>query len=584
MIRDAGALPQGAALRADCCVVGAGPAGIAVALAVADAGFTVLMLESGGLRPDARSQSLCEGTLAPGCAHPPPTDYRRRALGGSSTIWGGRCAPLDPLDLQARPWLGLPGWPIAYDTLLPWYAEAAAFAELGAADFDAATSLPGGMRPMLDGFADGAVNTGGIERFSRPTDFGRAHRARLRRHPRIELLLRATACRLVVEPEGAALRDIDAATEAGNRLRITARAVVLAAGGIETPRLLLASGIATEEAGRHYMCHLAGTLGRFTPAPGQRVFHGYERDPDGVYCRRRFAIAAAAQRAAGIGNAIIRLHHPPIADPGHGSAALSALYLCRAALPREYAWRIADGPGQTAAHLANLLRDPGGAARFGARMLFRRLLARRKYPSIIVAPRGGFTLDVHAEQLPDPASRITLGLETDRFGTRLPHIAWRHGARDIATVAGTLRLIGEALRQGGHGTLTWDAAGLEAALLRDGAYGGHHLGTARMGASPRGSVVDQHCRVHGVANLYVAGGAVFATSGQANPTLTILALALRLGDHLGRVLRHRERIHSAPAVLSPPARPPVPHARPFSSAAVHGIEQAQQSPAPRRDR
>jgi choline dehydrogenase-like flavoprotein len=157
---------------------------------------------------------------------------------------------------------------------------------------------------------------------------------------------------------------------------------------------------------------------------------------------------------------------------------------------------------------------------------------------LTVVPRTGrFTLDVHAEQLPNPASRITLAGAQDRFGVRQPRIDWRYTQADIRTVRGTLSLIGSALETGGHGTLAWDPDAVEADILRDGAYGGHHLGTARMSADPRHGVVDADCRVHGIDNLYVAGGAVFATSGQANPTLSILALALRLAACLRERLR-----------------------------------------------
>jgi choline dehydrogenase-like flavoprotein len=90
------------------------------------------------------------------------------------------------------------------------------------------------------------------------------------------------------------------------------------------------------------------------------------------------------------------------------------------------------------------------------------------------------------------------------------------------------------LRAWGHGTLDFDPERVEDGILRYGAYGGHHIGTARMGDAPASSVVDRNGRVHGMKNLYVAGSAVFTTSSQANPTLTIVALALRLAAHLRR--------------------------------------------------
>jgi choline dehydrogenase-like flavoprotein len=530
--------------RADVCVVGAGPAGIAIALALADAGARVLVLESGGRRPDAASQSLCRGEVANPALHCPPETYRRRCLGGSSTVWGGRCVPLDPVDFAPRPWLDLgSGWPIAHSDLVPYWRRTHDLAELGCFDYSARTALWGGMRPMFVGFADAAVSTDRIERFSRPTDFGRTYGERLERSRKVEVLLYATCTEIVLESSGQAVRYLMCVARAGGSFEARARAYVLAMGGLEVPRLLLASrtqmqdgvGNAQGQVGRNYMCHLGGTVGVFTPAPGCRPWHGYERTADGVYCRRRLSIEPWAQRGWRIANVIARLQHPCLADPAHRTGAFSALYLARRLLPFEYAVRLAapNGPAKSLPHLANIACDPFGTASLAWQMLRPRVLTGRRYPSLTVPPRSGrFTLDVHAEQLPNPASRIMLAGTTDRFGVPQLRIDWRYLPADINSVRVALGLFKQALAAGAHGALAFDPDLVEAGILRNGAYGGHHLGTARMSASPRTGVVDADCRVHGLANLYVAGGAVFATSGQANPTLTILALALRLADHL----------------------------------------------------
>ena len=557
MIVGAHGLDPASPLQADLCIVGAGAAGMAIAMQFAAADFTILLLESGGWRVDAQSQSLCAGEVADPALHPPAHRYRRRGLGGCTTLWGGRCAPLDPIDFEPRPWLDLPvGWPISHAELVPYWQRASALVELGTCDFAASTAVPGGMRPMFAGFADAAVSTERIERFSKPTNFATAYGGVLERSRHITTLLHATCRQIVLTPDGRAVQRLDVAVEGGSRFTVRARCVVLAAGGVEIPRLLLASqpphgahGIGNQngQVGRHYMCHLAGTLGLLTPAAGPKPFHGYDRTADGIYCRRRLSIEPWAQQAARIGNAVARLHHPRISDPSHRSAPLSAVYLARSIMAQEYAARFAGpAPSPWPAHLANIGRDPRGALSFALSMARRRAFAARKYPSVTVVPKAGlFTLDIHAEQLPNPASRITLAQERDRFGIPLPRIDWRYLPADIHTVRGTLSLIATALHAGGKGHLAWNPAEVEADILRDGAYGGHHLGTTRMAADPRHGVVDADCRVHGIANLYIAGGAVFPTSGQANPTLTILALALRLADHLGR------RLREAPSVAAP---------------------------------
>jgi choline dehydrogenase-like flavoprotein len=185
----------------------------------------------------------------------------------------------------------------------------------------------------------------------------------------------------------------------------------------------------------------------------------------------------------------------------------------------------------------NIVRDLLATGRFAARMLRYRLLAARKYPSIVVTPRsGGYKMDIHAEQLPNHESRVTLSDEHDQLGVPKLRIDWHYQPKDVQSVVTAMGLMGEAFAAGGHGTLTFDQDAVAQDLLREGAYGGHHLGTARMSESSRTGVVDRDGKVHGITNLYITGGAVFSTSGQANPTLTIIALALRLADHLKPLL------------------------------------------------
>jgi choline dehydrogenase-like flavoprotein len=558
MICNAEDLVGNEALQADICIVGAGAAGITAALHCAAGGLDILVLESGGLRPDAESQSLCRGEVVNREFHPEPHRFRRRGLGGSTSVWGGRCVPLDRLDFQARPWLGLDHpWPITYDELLPFWGEAAALLEIGAPSFEAATAVPGGMRPTIRDFEAPHVTTEAIERFSPPVDFGRKFHNQLALSRRIRVVLHATCTNIMTQACHSRIAGITFRLRSGMARVATAQRFVLATGGLEVSRLLLASnrqlpagiGNAAGLVGRHYMCHLAGTTGVFTSTVGDKPWHGYDRDEYGVYCRRRFSIQPSAQAAHQIGNAIARLHHPRLADPDHRSGPLSLLYLGRHALPPEYAVRLQQGArrGGGTAHVGNVLRDAPATAAFVAHLLRRRLLARRKYPSITIAPKSGqFTLDVHAEQLPNPQSRLLLGDRRDRFGVPELRIDWRWSEADLRTARVTVGLIADALQHGGHGALAYDPDGIDVDMLRDGAYGGHHLGGARMSETPRTGVVDRNGRVHGISNLYVAGGGVFPTSGQANPTFTIICLTLRLAVHL----MERTRAETAPASLA----------------------------------
>lgn len=571
MIHDASEIENDGGLDCDLCILGAGAAGIAIALQFLAGPARVILLESGRAGFDAATQALYAGEVADPALHSPLNAYRQRRFGGSTTLWGGRCMPLDPVDFAARPWMPHSGWPIGPEDLAPWYAAANALCEAGDFDYSATSSVPGGMRPMIAGFAPPHFSTDGIERFSAPTNFAARYGHRLRASQAVRVILGANATEILTDPTGERVESVVVRRLGGGGFTVRPRQLVVAQGGLETPRLLLASrrvhaegiGNARDQLGRYYMCHVAGTSGRLRLAlPPAMVQHGYERAEDGTYLRRRLHLTQAAQVRHGAGNAVMRLHFPSIPDASHGSGILSGLYLARRLLPYEYRKRL-EGPGSSIpAHLRNLLTDPLSALAFATDMLFRRKLAARKFPSLIVRPPGGvFSLDFHGEQAPNPESRVTLTNTADALGMPRLRVDWRHSTLDLHTAETCFRLLALDLGAWGRGWLDFDAAELARDMLRDGAYGGHHIGTARMGHSPATSVVDGHARVHGVANLHLAGAAIFPTSGQANPTLTLVALALRLADRL--------KATSLGAGTSPPPRPVPPLAPAGQSPAPH---------------
>lgn len=550
MIADANSIQNGACLQTDVCVVGAGPAGIALTLALSARGISVLLLESGQWGEDTKTQSLYDGEVADERLHSPPDKYRQRRMGGSSVIWGGRCMPFDPIDFETRSQVPHSGWPLSYDDLLPYYPQANALAEAGRFSYDAEEALGPQARPMILGFDSPRVSTDGLERFSCPTDFAKRYAKRLQLAPGVQVLLRANCTALRLQPDGQAVRTLEVATLAGARFSVMPRAVVLAVGGLETARLLLASrdvapagvGNHHDVVGRYYMCHIAGNVGTLTVhGPTGNVRHGYEVAPEGIYCRRRLSVTAAEQRRLGLANAVARLHFPRITDPVHRNGVLSGLFLARKLISYEYGKRLNDGhvisPGIYARHLYNVAADPLDTTAFLAHWLTRRSLAERKFPSVILRNRTNrFSLEVHGEQIPQASSRVTLTDKVDVLGMPQLKVDWRYCQADIDSVRGTLDLLAQEFEQTGVGHFKYNQDTLEEDLMRFGAYGGHHIGTARMGHDVRTSVVNADCQVHSVRNLFVAGSAVFPTSSQANPTLTLVALSLRLGDTLSKQL------------------------------------------------
>ena len=378
MIDDANTVDDGAEIETEICIVGAGAAGIAIALQFLGASTSVLILEAGGQTADPVGQALYQGEVADAKLHAPAHTYRERRYGGTTTLWGGRCIPFDPIDFEARAYMPGSGWPFGLETLLPYYPLANAICEAGRYAYQAPDAFPGrGMRPIISGFPEGDFTTDGLERFSLPTDFGQRYRGKLEAAPNVRVLLNANCTEVLTDELGGAVTGVAVRTLAGKRMTVRARLVVLAVGGIETPRLLLnsrakhAAGIGNrgDLVGRNYMCHIAGTLGTLRVNGGrERTWHGYEISDEGVYCRRRFCLSPARQREMGVGNFVARLHHPRIPDPAHLTGSLSAIYLARALIPYEYRTRLAEGMPATFGgwlrHVRNVALDPFATAGF----------------------------------------------------------------------------------------------------------------------------------------------------------------------------------------------------------------------------
>ena len=329
------------------------------------------------------------------------------------------------------------------------------------------------------------------------------------------------------------------------------RYFVLAAGGLESTRLLLnfdelhRGGIGNHSGmlGRCYMGHISGKIAevQFNTPPAQTIY-GFERDRDGVYCRRRFTVSAARQREDELLNCALWLDNPPLPDAAHGNGILSLAYLALSMpglsrfLAPEAIRRAAvehRSPSTILRHLLNILFDLPAAASFIPTFVWKRYFTYRKIPGFFLFSQDNrYSLHYHGEQSPTESSCVQLGESRDALDLRKLRIDLRYSAADIDSVIRTHRILDSELRRQGVGQLVYaygDLSGLVDQQARDGF---HQIGTTRMSRREEDGVVDESCRVHGVQNLYVASSSVFPTSGQANPTLTIIALALRLAEHL----------------------------------------------------
>ena len=551
MLFDARDIPAHTQLDCDVVIVGGGAAGITLARELSDTPLDVMLLEGGGWRHENATQALYKGDVVNPAQHGPLDKYRHRGIGGTSTLWGGRCAPFDDIDFERRPHVPHSGWPLGRSDLDACYERAHAYCHAGRYDYDAAT-LPHGRLPMIPGLVSDEVLQDRLWRFSLPTNFARLFMPDLKQSGNVRVGLHANCLSIGLGAEGKHARELRVASLRGNVFTVRARQVVLAAGGLETTRLLLASrdvcpaGIGNDHdlVGRFYTSHITGELGEavFTPKGGPIIWD-YERSYDGVYCRRTLAIHPRVQRREGLLNFRCSLSHPPIADPSHRNGILSAAYLVKRFLinriPPEYSKDMAGHMTpyrNVPAHLLNLLRGAPALLPFAAKWIGARVLAERKLPSVSLPNRENvYSLHFDAEQSPNPDSRVMLTDDRDALGVPRLRVDWRHSPLDVDSVLRCFQIVKRDLTRCGVASFRLDEADFPARVVAQLGVGSHHIGTTRMADDPAHGVVDADCRVHGVDNLFIASSSVFPTASFANPTLTIVAVAVRVADQLRRL-------------------------------------------------
>jgi choline dehydrogenase-like flavoprotein len=562
MILDAGRLPPGTVIRTEVCVIGAGAAGITASLELARRRHEVVLLEAGGLSQSRTSQHELSGDIVRSdldgeqadedSLHPQLDIVRQRRLGGTTGAWGGRCRPLDEIDFEARDYVPGSGWPLGRSDLEPYYRRAQEYCEVGEYEYTSQAAFPRSEKFLFQEGVGREVMDSKLFRYSRPTDFGKRYRALLRTSPYIRVLYHGTVLRLEVAIDGAKIHGAVVASSPGREFRVEARSFVLAGGGLETARLLLLSGAHAKAGigtghhliGRNYMTHLDGFVGKLRfgePAP--RAAYTYELSRDAVYCRRVISVTEATQRMRGLLNFGCVLYPPAWENPSHGDGLLSAFAVAKQALyrtklgfkSRRYGLR-RNTPFPWGAHLRNIIQDPMGLPGFAAQWSRRRWLASRKLPSFLVQPRSGeYRILFSAEQSPSYSNVVGLADERDSYGLPRLRVRWGVADSDRLSILTTLSIIAEEVQRRGVGVAEVPMTVEELASSMGGFLGGTHaMGTTRMAASPTSGVVDRECRVHGIGNLYIASSAVFPTGGFAPPTLTIVALSIRICDVLDR--------------------------------------------------
>jgi len=491
---DARAVPAGTVIETDLAIIGAGPAGITLAMALANTPIRILLLESGGGEYEEKTQALYKGGET-GVRYLPLDACRLRFLGGSSNHWGGWCRPLDDSDFEKRAWLPYSGWPFSRKEIEPYFAHAQALVEAGAPVYD-------GLKDKVDGqiaLGDGGVYTSYFQ-FSKtrgdvtPTAFGERYSADLRRIANLQLMEHANVTGLRLAHDAKSLDHLDIATLSGNKFTVKPKYAVAAAGGIETARLMLASndvmktgvGNANDLVGRFFADHAiprnTATLvlfdGKIAP------YYKTTIDAAGVHFRATFSPTESFKRERQLLGSLTTVENHVELD-ALGKAAV--------------------------AETASALGVDASNAR-------------------------AFALGCGLEMAPDPERRFTLTNERDALGMPRLQLHMTIADSDFARYRETMKELGRQLLAVKTGMIRLDRkTRSEWLAVMD--WGNHHMGTTRMHDDPKQGVVDANSKVHGIANLYVAGSSVFPTYGSSNPTMNLLALTLRLADRLKTVFR-----------------------------------------------
>ncbi len=504
MDMDAHELSERSVLETDLCIVGAGPAGVALAHELVGTDIDVIVLESGGLEPEPSILALNDGEVV-GDPFAALRETRHRQLGGTARLWntpvfgemGAKYVPLDSVDFEHRPWLPHSGWPFGLQELEPFYRRAQTLCGLGPFAYDAATWTGPGLEPLA---LPGPHFTSRVFQVGVRRVFPDEKLAALRSASNLRLCRRATVVRLETDGGGQRVSSAEVASPGGPRWRVRADRFVLAAGAIENARLLLVSG--SEGLGNS-----SGWVGRcFMEHPRDRALTLLPR-------------SAGFYREA----ALYDMHRSYDGTPVFGRLAMREEVL-RSERLLNTSVAFLPQPRPRAQRLRDLVSELPGLWR-----LTRRLPAAGHGWSRVTAPQlwfSGFTVLILVEQAPHPENRVVLGSTRDDLGVPRVQLHWRWRAEEQAALERLREIVAGELEAAGLGRVHWSSD------ARPDPNAHHHAGTTRMHSDPQHGVVDPDGRVHGLDNLYVTGGSVFPTAGFANPMLTIVTLALRLADHL----------------------------------------------------
>jgi hypothetical protein len=553
------------ALSYDICVVGSGPAGMTAALELAEKGLSVALVESGQQVNTTDAQRLSDAEIVTPDNHSVMDEAVLRRLGGTSGIWGGRCVPMDSIDFQKRNYVEGSGWPFDETALNQHYSRACEILNVGNASFstlgcDSRKNLP---QHLSTNFVETEeLCATKLERWSTEAKIWVSHKNKVITHPLITVMSDLTC---VGFEQSALHADIDFALIKSTSspevtpVKLKAKFFVLACGGVETTRLILnstseATGLklsSTKFVGRYYMGHPSGKIAdiQFYGKPDQTVY-GFEMD-GGVYIRRRITFTHDCLLKNKLLNIAFWLDNATISDWRHGSGVLSAAYLAiitplvgRLLAPAAIRTRIATGGGKDIFwHFLNCLKNPIKTISFCICFVYKRYLAKPRLPGFFTYSKSNrYALHYHSEQAPNWSNTVELSDNIDEVGMRRARINLNWYKQDIDSIINAHEVLDKALQAKNIGRLIYyyQKEDLEKKIYHQAVDGFHQIGTLRMSTNESTGVTDSFGRLFGTRNGFVASSAIFPTSGQANPTLTLVALTVRQAKYISEIISNRD--------------------------------------------
>ena len=540
MIIDARSLSPDEVIETQVCIIGAGPAGITLALEFANQNFQVCLVESGGIECDRETQSLLEGEVI-GNPYPDLKAGRRRQFGGTSHCWeaqngykeyGWRCLPLDQIDFEQRDWLPYSGWPFTKADLDPFYERAHRVCKLGPYSYKV-EDWEEGKAVRLPFKSDRITTT--MSQFGSRDPFTHEYRETINQSKNITTLLYANVVEIETDETSQTVTRLRIACLSDKQIWLKAKIVILATGGIENPRLLLASnrqqqsglGNQNDLVGRFFMerpilsCKLIPFDRKLFDSTDLYDIYNVKGTP----VMARIHLTEEVLRREHLLNNGTQMFPRPKPHQREATQALRSLLAAIRDRKPSQDWL---------KHLKVALRGADYIAAAGFWAAVRKLPSLRRgdwsYLPYEKQRFSEFEIFYQIEQAPDPNNRVILSSERDRTGQPKVEVHWRLNPIDIQNAIRVQEIWAEEFAKAGFGELQFPRAGEPLKFEKEVMY--HHMGTTRMHVDPKQGVVDANCQVHGISNLFVAGSSVFPTAGYANPTLTIIALSIKLADHV----------------------------------------------------